>query len=285
MFDVRPFDLSPEGLEDAAALLRLVFPSAKHIGRDYLERLCFGNPLGETFGFSAFDGDQRIAHNLMIPIKARCFGEEEMGIWPFQFATHPETRMKGLFVTLTEMMMDESRKRGFTFLSGVGNQNSTPILVKKWGYQSVCQLDAKVGFGTAPPRGELVDPDLDRIWPSAQAVAWRLGHAQLGPYQVAWRGDRGHVYADSGLHGIKVQIGELPRELLPQDLPALRSANPLRLWVGKDPTRDWSGSLYVDVPRRLRPSPLNLLWLDLTGQGRTHRPDHVRYEVFDFDAY
>jgi len=42
---------------------------------------------------------------------------------------------------------------------------------------------------------------------------------------------------------------------------------------------------YFDVPARLRPSPLNLLWYDLTGQDRRHDPAKVRYEVFDFDAY
>jgi len=41
----------------------------------------------------------------------------------------------------------------------------------------------------------------------------------------------------------------------------------------------------VNVPERLWPSPLNLLFFDLTEAGRRFEPDRVRYEVFDFDAY
>ncbi len=102
---------------------------------------------------------------------------------------------------------------------------------------------------------------------------------------MKWRGDVGHLYADSGKYGIQVEIGAFARELLPNNLPELESHNPVRMWIGTDPTRDWSRSLYFDLPKRLRPSPLILLWNDLTGQGRRHVPDNVQYEIFDFDVY
>jgi hypothetical protein len=253
---------------------------------DYLSRLYFGNPLGETWGLSCFGEDGRlVAHNIMIPTRARIFGREERGIWPFQLATHPQARMKGLFVAMTEATNDECRKRGYTYLSGVGNQNSTPIFVKKWGYQSICPLDVKVGFGAAPPKGELAESDFVQLWDDPDAIAWRLSHSQLAPYTVRHVGGVGHVYANSGRYGIQVELGSFPSELLPDDLEPMRSANPLRMWIGKDPTRDWSRSRYFDLPERLRPSPLNLLWYDLTGENRRHDPAKVQYDLFNFDAF
>lgn len=285
MFDFRPIDFSPVGLEATRELLEVVFPDAHHITRDYLERLYFGNPLGESWGLCCFDdAGALVAHNIMIPIRARIFGRVEEGIWPFQLATHPEARMKGLFVAITEATQQEARKRGYTFLSGVGNASSSPIFVKKWGYQSICPLDAKVGIGPMPDRCPMPESTLTRIW-DVGGIAWRLAHTQAAPYQVHWRGDRGHIFADTGRYGIPVEIGAFDRSELPADLPTLRAANPLRLWIGVDPSRDWSRSLYFDVPERFRPSPLNLLWYDLTGQDRRHEPDAVQYEIFDFDAY
>ncbi len=286
MFDFRPIEFTPAAIEETCALLRIVFPTAKHITPEYLRRLYHGNPLGETWGLSCFDDAGRlVAHNIMIPIKARVFGQVETGIWPFQLATHPEARMKGLFVEMTEATFTESAERGYTFLSGVGNQNSAPIFVKKWNYQAICQLDAKIGIGEIPRSGDLADSHLTRIWDDPAGIAWRLGHSPHGPYQVQYRGDYGHIFADSGRLGIKVEIGAFERSMLPSDLAPLRALNPLRLWLGKDPTRDWKGSLYFDIPERLKPSPLILLWHDLTGQQRRHDPDKVQYEVFDFDAY
>jgi hypothetical protein len=286
MFDFRPIDLSASGIDETCELLSAVFPQATHLTPDYLKRLYFGNPLGESWGLSCFDDDGRlVAHNIMIPIRARVFGRTETGIWPFQLATHPEARMKGLFVAMTEATNDECRQRGYTFLAGVGNQNSTPIFVKKWDYQSICQLDVKVGFGAVPASHELPGGDLVRVWDDPAGIAWRLGHTQRGRYHVKWRGGVGHILADTGRYGIRAEIAAFRRDHLPADLPELGITNPLRLWIGKDPTRDFSGSLFFDLPMRFRPSPLNLLWYDLTGENRRHDPAKVQYEVFDFDAY
>jgi len=102
---------------------------------------------------------------------------------------------------------------------------------------------------------------------------------------VRWRGDVGHLFAATGRFGIEVEIAAFRRRDLPEDLPPLRALNPFRLWIGADPTRDWSRTLHFDVPRRFWPSPLHLLIYDLTDRKRVWDPDRVRFEVFDFDAY
>jgi predicted N-acetyltransferase YhbS len=284
MLDVRPLDTSPAGIEKTCALLNVVFPNASHITPAYLDRLYNENPLGPTFGFSAFEEGELVGHYLMIPLVTVIHGIEEPGIWPFQLATHPGFRGKGLFSALVERSFDAARERGFGHFVGVGNALSTPIFVRKWGFENICPLDVKIGAGPIPPRqAGAADLQLYRVW-SPEGVAWRLRHPAR-PYHVKYRGDCGHLHARTGRLGIWVEIGAFPREMLPQDLSEYRAANPLKLWIGKDPSREWSRSLYCDVPMRFRPSPLHLLFHDLADQKRKFDPGRVRYDVFDFDAY
>lgn len=283
MVDIRPVDFSPEGLVRTARLLNVVFPQAKHVTAEYLDRLYNGNPLGETFGLAAWENGELVGHYLMIPIRATIFGKLESGIWPFQLATHPGSQKKGLFTALVETSFDLSRERGFTFHSGVGNANSTPIFVKKWNYQSICQLDVKIGVGPIPESRIDASTQLYRNWDKG-GIAWRLQHP-AEPYRVVYRDGVGHLFARAGKPGIWVEVGAFAKNLLPGDLKPLRTPSPLRLFIGADSTRDWSRSTYVDVPHRFRPSPLNLLFHDVTDQKRRFDPARVRYDLFDFDAY
>jgi hypothetical protein len=59
----------------------------------------------------------------------------------------------------------------------------------------------------------------------------------------------------------------------------------LDVWVGLDPGVDWRRSLHVALPNALRPSPLNLIFLDLSGEGRELDPGRVRWRALDFDDF
>jgi len=285
MVELRPLDMSPSGIETTCELLRAVYPHAPYLTPRYLEVLYFGNPLGPTFGIGAWQDGRLVAHYLMIPIKARLFGEEELGIWPFQLATHPQYQGKGLFSTMNAAAMDESRARGFGFYSGVGNDQSSPIFVKKFNCQAVRQLDVKVGVGAVPRRRDVEGLDIQfvRVW-DAEGLAWRLRLAEP-PYRVRRRGEEGTIFANTRRFGIHAQLGTYPSAWFPGDMRPLNTWNPLRLWMGLDPTRDWRGSLYRDLPERFKPSPLTLLFRDLTDHGRELDPAKVQYDAFDFDPY
>jgi GNAT superfamily N-acetyltransferase len=270
-------------MEETCELLHVVYPHAPHLTVPYLDRLYNGNPVGPTSGYSAYEEGKLIGHYLMIPITSRIFGKEEVGMWPFQLATHPGFRGKGLFTALAEASYAESREKGYGYVTGVGNAMSTPLFVGKWGFQSVCQLDVKLGVGPTPPSRHGDDVDFVRTWVK-EGISWRLHHNPV-PYRVVERGSMTHLFGATGKYGIWVEIGAFERHLLPAGMRPLRVPNPMRLWIGADKSRDWSRSLYADIPMRFRPSPLNLLFLDLTGQKRKFDPRRVRYDPFDFDAY
>ena len=42
---------------------------------------------------------------------------------------------------------------------------------------------------------------------------------------------------------------------------------------------------FFNLPKKLRPSPLNLVFRDLTGENRYLKKEDVELSVLDFDAY
>ena len=79
-------------------------------------------------------------------------------------------------------------------------------------------------------------------------------------------------------------VGVVPPDLpVSKELPAA-SVLPMKLWIGLDERFDWKGKLYKDIPMRFRPSPLNLIFKDLTGSGSTLKAEEVRFQALDFDT-
>ena len=199
---------------------------------------------------------------------------------------HPQFQGKGAFRALGDRVVDEMTAEGESFVVGITNANSTPIMQKLWGYHAVAPLVVKIGVGPMPERGADDDLRFMRVWDEA-AIAWRL-KLPAEPYRVHRRAGIAHLYAPTGRMGIHVEVGAFPESLVPDDLPPLRTPSPLRMWIGLDPTRRWERwglRSYVDAPQRLRPSPLILTFFDFRDAKHSLDPAHTRFDVFDFDAY
>ena len=75
--------------------------------------------------------------------------------------------------------------------------------------------------------------------------------------------------------GIRELIADAEKgALLPED----------RFLIGLDERR-WARSLYLDLPERAKPSPLNFVFSDLTGRQRSPDAATARLSLLDFDAY
>jgi hypothetical protein len=61
--------------------------------------------------------------------------------------------------------------------------------------------------------------------------------------------------------------------------------NPVKLWIGLDHRCEWPGYWYCDLPDRFKPSPLNLVFKDLTNSKRLLVPETAQISLLDFDAY
>jgi GNAT superfamily N-acetyltransferase len=280
-YECRTLDLSAAGIDAMSRLLRAVFPRAAHLTPPYLDWLYGQNPVGRALGWNACLDGEPVGHYVLIPLFARLFGAESRGAHSLNGAVHPDHQGRGLYARLGELAHASAREAGLEFLIGVPNANSTHVFVHTFGFQLVGPLQARLGFG--PIARNPAEPAVDyaRVW-DERSVRWRLANPSAR-YSLRVRGGRGEVRAPSGRAGIRALLGWVDPAFTP---PGLGAPPPgLDLFIGADPALRWSRSLYVNLPMRLRPAPLNFVFKDLAGRGRRIDPGRLRYAALDFDPY
>lgn len=285
----RPFATDAASLEAHRALFDMTYAPADtsraRLGvtsarwnTDYLAWLYRDNPWGEAVGFDAYAGDELVAHYVTIPVEAMLDGAASKGLLSLNTATHPAHQGKGLLTRLGEETYARAHELGYEFVVGVANANSTHGMTRKLGFQLVTPLDVLVGIGRfAASRDEV---GFALAW-TEPALRWRMSrpHARY----VVTAGEPSIVYAHAHKLGILAYLTHAPPALIAALPPAPRT-QPFRMWVGIDPQLRRRGVL-APLPDRLKPSPLNLIFRDLTGKQRRLRRDTTRFTLLDFDAY
>jgi hypothetical protein len=280
MYTFRPVTVDKEGIRQCAALLNVVFPQSDVLNEAYLKWEYADNPAGKIVGFNAFEGDEIAAHYVTQPVVANLFGRETKGLLSLNTATHPNHQGKKLFITLADMTYKYGAENGYEFVFGVANANSTPGFLNKLGFQHVAPLQAKVGIGKIKIVRTAKEYCFERLWPR-ELLEWRMKN----PYHQ-YKISGSNIYAPTGKYGIKAIMGDFKNELLSNfKSHSLSSINPMKLWMGIDPRIAWKGSMYYEIPQKMRPSPLNLIFKDLTDENRKLDANAVKFRAIDFDAY
>ncbi len=268
---------TPERMREHALLLRTAFPHAAHFTEAYLAWEYAANPDGIVLGYDAYRDDRLCAHYATQPMTARLFGRDVRGLLSFNTATHPEHQGRGLFTALAQRTFRDAAREGYEFVIGVANANSTPGFTRKLGFQLVSPLHVLVGIGAARMPASL-DTAFERTWSHASRT-WRTANPRTRYYDGA-----GALTCATDTPLIKAQLTCASWPDAARHSSAFGLAHPLTVWMGLAPGVRWRG-LAVPLPNRLRPSPLNLIFLDLTGRARTLPAEHVRFDAIDFDAY
>jgi GNAT superfamily N-acetyltransferase len=260
-----------------SALLSTVFPTATQYTEPFLRWEYLANPEGPIVGYNAFSATgEHAAHYVTQPIRAVVLGKLERGLLSFNTATHPEHQGRGLFTLLADATFSLAKRLGFTFVVGVANANSTPGFTRKLGFSILRQLEAKVGIGYCQP-GNVTPTAFHRVW-SAECMEWRLSNPTARYCGLGRR-----KYSDGRRLGFRVQVTSTFDVPGPTNLPFLVT-HPITLWLGLARRAKWVG-VAVSIPQQLRPSPLNLIFKDLTAQDRMLADKELFFEAIDFDAY
>lgn len=259
-------------LERCAAMLRVVFPAAGY-DAELLRWQYRDNPSGTIVGCNAIAADGSIAaHYVVQPLEALVDGRSERGALSFNTATHPEHQGKGLFTKLGALTYAAAAAEGYGFVVGVANANSTPGFTRKLGFALVSPLRARVGIALRPRR--LGEAAFERTW-TAQTARWRAGRPRSRYRSV---GDT--LYAPAHEPFVRAVLARDPLFAgLRHDALGMR---PVDLYLGLEPGGAPPG---IEIPQRFRPSPLNFIFLDLSGRGRSLAGDAVRFRSIDFDPY
>lgn len=280
-YELRPVTTDDAGVREVTALLRTVFPEALHFTEEVVRWQYRANPNGTAVGTNAWLGEALAAHYVTIPLLARVDGRTERGLLSLNTATHPDHQGKGLFTRLAEATYSRAVAEGFGFVIGVANANSTHGFTKKLGFQLVSPLRAMIGLGRLPLSSSSGDERYLPEW-SPEALAWRLANPA---HRYTWQQKDGvrSIFSERSQYGARYVLSA-QRDTSPlTGQNAERGRVPARIFIGLDPAMKWRGAWYANIPMRFRPSPLNLIFKDLTGRGRTLEPHQVRFHALDFD--
>lgn len=259
-------------LERCAALLRTVFPSAAY-SASLLRWQYRDNPAGTIIGWNAIAPDGTLAaHYVVQPLEAAVDGTLERGALSFNTATHPAHQGKGLFTELGRRTYATAAGEGCGHVVGVANANSTPGFTRKLGFALVSPLHARIGVRLRP--NESRPAAYERTW-NADSARWRARRPG-----AVYRSVGETLYAAASQPFVRAVLAHGP--LFAHAANAALGLRPFDLWIGLEPTGAPAG---IEIPARLRPSPLNCIFLDLSGRGRRLAPEDVRFRVADFDAY
>lgn len=283
MIEIRPTQTSTDGLDAVAALLRRRLPRAAHLSAAYLAWTYRENPEGPALAFDAWEGSRLVAHFAATPLRGRIEGVEERGLLTQHAATESGFEGRGLFKSLVERALSLGARSGCGHAIALANANSRFAFVERLGFQPIRPLDVRLGVGAVPEPVRSSPASWQRVW-APRSLAWRLARPDR-PYRALLRDGRARVLCASGYPGILADLGSLPADALPRDLPPPPAAAFLRVWIGLDPDRDWRGRAWLSVPPALRPAPLLFSFRDLREQGRSPAGARLRVAALDFDAW
>lgn len=279
-YNFLPIRTDETSIKEITNLLKITFPHAKKYTETFVVWQYVDNPDGPMMGYNAYEGATLAAHYALMPIKAKIYGKEEKGLLSLNTATHPEHRGKKLFPKLANESYKEAANQGFSFIIGVANAQSTSGFLKKLDFQFIGMLDAKLGWGPITREKDDYNVDYQRIW-NEDAIQWRISNPEL-QYKIK----NNRILAPTDRFGIQAILKEFDKEYsIDDNHTRTLSLMPIKLWMGIDNTIDWKKSFYFDIPLKMRPSPLNLIFKDLTGNGREFDFSKIQFDALDFDAY
>lgn len=231
------------------------------------------NPVGRVLSFGAFDNGRMIANYSCIPKKMLIDGRVVKGLLSMATVTHPDYRGRGLFKTLAKMTYEKAKEDGYEFVIGVANANSFPGFMKYFPFTFVDRLQVKVGYGNNVHR----KPDIKfSAYYDKEIMKWR----------ASWRSfySINHTSVE-GKHGrfVRTYMGLFEKQVLSYiSLPKARCSFFPKLYVG---TGAEVKGLYFNVPKFIKHSPFNLIFMDLTdGKLPKVTKDNIHFQLWDFDV-
>ncbi|MCX6240205.1 MAG: GNAT family N-acetyltransferase [Bacteroidetes bacterium] len=275
-YEIAKSVVSSENINAYSRLLSKVFVKTTKFTPEFLHWQYAQNPVGTIVGTDAFLDGELIAHHATIPVVYNVFGEVLKGVLALNNVTHPDHQGKGLFTELGKATFEEARRLKYQFVITVTNQNSTKGYLNKFGFNQISQLEVKLGIGTIIP-GISSNHQVYSKWDD-ESLSWRLRNPEAKYYR-----DKLTILAKTDIPGIFAQMQNCQETLL-YKTGLTSKKSPFKLWIGLVNTKQING-LFVAMPEKLKPSPLNLLFKDLSGDIPPFLKDNLFFELIDFDAF
>lgn len=283
--EIRPIQFDEDSFRKYEALFAACFPPSEKFGVYALRWLYTQNPAGQAVGFDAWEGETLAAHYVCVPALISHEGQSRKMLLSLNTATHPSFQGRGLFTKLAQTTYESAAGLGFDAIHGVANANSTPGFIKKLGFQLIEPLEARIGLGALRvDRQRLIDEaQFQRIWP-LDHLRWRCANP-VNAIRARARRNSSQFFAPAKGQLLPVYAQLEDPSVAEASAEQQTTASPARLFLGLYPKGACRYERYVEIPRKLRPSPLNFIFLPLQSQVAQLKTGTVQFSFLDFDAY
>lgn len=295
--------------ESRRLLLAEVFGGQRY-SPGYLEWLYRENPDGNEIATDELSNGHCRGHYAVIPQNWSDGSRMARLALSLNTAIGEEFRGKGLFVILAEETYRRAAAKGIVGIVGVANANSTPGFLRRLNFSLVGSMPVRIGLVWPFGRRAHIHEATQAFLNSPQ-MASLCASLVVRDWQVAWNLERlrwrlsapsisYHIHIAPDCIGITRRIlhAGLPfvalLKLLPRGeaaqidvTPILRAAalayrTPFFLYAGWNDAARFRG---VPIPKRLKPSPLNLIYRQLLPGSPPLFSEKRHLEFLDFDAY
>lgn len=278
---------SPDDLQRYCTLFGACFPSAAKLRQQaYLQWLYVDNPLGPAIGFNAIEGERLAAHYICTRALIRFEGRTVPALLSLNTATHPDFQGRGLFTKLAELTYAAGAAEGAALVYGVANANSTPGFVRKLGFGLVEPLESRIGIGALGRfdwKNIAARARFRQDW-RADYLEWRLSNP-ANRARLEWVRPGGSAVSAPAGRPLLRAWAEIPEHAEHAErVERSRGLPGGRVWLGLVPSGAGRFGSYAPLPRRLRPSPLNLIFRSLDGSPGLGAGESL-FSFLDFDAF
>ena len=252
-----------QNLVEYEKLFGVCFPKSK-LKSDYLRWLYFSNPLGDVVGFDATVDNVVVAHCAFIPTRVG----KSIGLLSLNVATHPSDQSQGLFQKLVTHTI-ETWSKDYDFIIAVANAQSAKTFITRLGFMEIGRLNLRFGELHRSIEGA-------RTW-TMEDVNWRINSPRQKMQSRLT--DQDHI-----------EISVRPRNFPFKIKALIHMENSMNSLIIEAETKkrygftiDWNRGLkpWIQLPERLKPSPLVMIYLSLNGNDLNLKS----WSFPDFDAF
>ena len=310
----------PALLADATGLLDRELPDPRFVSSEYLRWAYHENPLGRAVErhqqVPHGDGVRLAAHYANMPRRYRGPGGERTdGMWSLNAVVHGDHQRARHFTRIGLEIYEEAATAGRSFVVGVTNEKSTGAVVDHMGFRLIGPLPVTVVPIVGRGRRRIDHVEVTDQWLSSNRFddfAAMIDRHPVSGWSTDWSTDVMrwrlacphtrywvHVGDDVAAVTTRTSWGPIPATVLLKLFPLATAGLPLdatraiRSIARKQHTAfavyaGFNGSVTVRglrPPRRLQPSPLNLVARRLDPDLDQDALELDTFEFLDMDAY
>ncbi len=254
---------------------------SKKFDIDYLKWLYIDNPNGKAITYNISDKDKIVGHYAIIPTVVLLDNKKYKAALSLNTAVDINYRGKGFFKKMAEKTYSEAKRSGINFIFGISNQQSTSLFLKYLNFQDLGQLDVKIGFGNV--KDTINRKKIEFFW-DKRSLKWRVKNPRY-KYKFMIKNDKflifNRIYKIINIFMGEYNLNEM--EIVEKEKSIFNFVN-LYIGLGK---KNLKKSFYFNIPNFLKPSPLNLIFKDISDNKKKlllNRED-VLIQLLDFDAF